>query len=201
MRKIEAEPGEHIGQACERLAKAAPAFMVFNDVTVVASPGQTAAELHAYWNTETDRQRAAYEASPEYKRRQAEAAKAREAESRVREESLRTIAASGVREAHPWREGMGEISGFGGGYEAACRDMVYAGLALLKTTPDADEKAIEKAMLAACPDCSGAMYGATTNAVLFIKAHGWEEYARRMTRVSQAQNAEASPDKSEGGNG
>ena len=94
MRKITAELGEHIGQACERLAKAAPAFMVFNDVTVVASPGQTASDLHAYWNAEMDRKRIEYEASPKYKRDQEEAARWRENADRTREEAMRKIAAS-----------------------------------------------------------------------------------------------------------
>ena len=43
-----------------------------------------------------------------------------------------------------------------------------------------DAKALEKVMLGAVPDCTGAMHHATTMAVLFIHANGWDEYARQM---------------------
>lgn len=65
-----------------------------------------------------------------------------------------------------WDEAMGEISGFGGGYEAVCRAMVLAGIAWLDEHPEAkleykgfknvygvviedsdDAKALEKAMM------------------------------------------------------
>jgi hypothetical protein len=39
-----------------------------------------------------------------------------------------------------WSEDMGEISGFGGGYEAVCRAMVLAGIAWVDAHPDADLK-------------------------------------------------------------
>lgn len=70
---------------------------------------------------------------------------------------------------------MREISGFGGGYEAACRAMVVAGLECWDLHPDADVsyktiknvfglttgesedcKKMEKAMLAVNEGCSGA---------------------------------------------
>lgn len=37
-----------------------------------------------------------------------------------------------------WSDDMGEISGFGGGYEAVCRAMVLAGIAWIDEHPDAD---------------------------------------------------------------
>lgn len=37
-----------------------------------------------------------------------------------------------------WSEDMGEISGFGGGYEAACRAMVLAGIQWIDEHPSAD---------------------------------------------------------------
>lgn len=65
-----------------------------------------------------------------------------------------------------WQEGMGEISGFGGNYEAGCRAMVLAGIAWIDEHPNAvleahsfknvfgvliphskDAKALEQAML------------------------------------------------------
>lgn len=39
-----------------------------------------------------------------------------------------------------WTEDMGEISGFGGGYEAVCRAMVLAGIAWVDGHPHADLK-------------------------------------------------------------
>jgi hypothetical protein len=39
---------------------------------------------------------------------------------------------------HEWDEAMGEISGFGGGYEAVCRSMVLAGIAWVEEHPEAD---------------------------------------------------------------
>lgn len=35
-----------------------------------------------------------------------------------------------------WKESMGEISGFGGGYEAVCRAMVLAGVEWMENNPD-----------------------------------------------------------------
>jgi hypothetical protein len=37
-----------------------------------------------------------------------------------------------------WTEDMGEISGFGGGYEAVCRAMVLAGIRWVDEHPEAD---------------------------------------------------------------
>jgi len=112
---------------------------------------------------------------------------------------------SGVRAKYPWGDFMGEISGFGGGYEAACRDMVYAGLVWLDAHPGADlkastyrnifgilnadsddAKALEKAVMAACPDCSGAMHQAAMSALMFIAKQGWTKYeAAMMERTSK----------------
>lgn len=39
---------------------------------------------------------------------------------------------------HEWADDMGEISGFGGGYEAVCRAMVLAGIAWVDEHPDAE---------------------------------------------------------------
>lgn len=40
-------------------------------------------------------------------------------------------------DAKVWSDDMGEISGFGGGYEAVCRAMVLAGIAWIDAHPDA----------------------------------------------------------------
>ena len=95
---------------------------------------------------------------------------------------------------------MDEISGFGGSYEDACRNMVIAGVEWLDENPDADPqyrgykgiygvikeeneaaKAMTKVMIAASgDDCTGAMHQATVSHVLFIKSHSWEEYVKKM---------------------
>lgn len=190
MNEVKTEWGECISQACERLQRAAPAFMVFNDVRVEAAPGDTAGDLQGRWTAEMDRRRREYEASDRYKDDQAEVERRSVAAQRVRAESLAVIAASGVREKYPWTDAMGEISGFGGGYEIACRDMVYAGLAWLQAKPGADlsltttedVRALEKATLAVCPDCSGMMSGAAMIVIAFIAKNGWDEFVRRMAK-------------------
>lgn len=101
---------------------------------------------------------------------------------------------------YQFTENMQEISGMGGGYEKACRNMVIAGLEWFDKNPDADPKfeqfkniygitanenkdmkAMQDAMLKVCEGCSGAMMQATTNHVLFIKANGWDKYVEEMT--------------------
>ena len=97
---------------------------------------------------------------------------------------------------------MGEISGFGGSYEEACRKMVVAGLNWLDMHPLAEPKfhgykgvygilsednAIAKelstAMVdAAGGDCTGAMHQATVTTVLWIREHSWEEYVKEMKK-------------------
>ena len=44
-------------------------------------------------------------------------------------------------EPRQWKESMGEISGFGGGYEAVCRALVLAGLAWVDENPEAQLEA------------------------------------------------------------
>ena len=101
--------------------------------------------------------------------------------------------------AYEWAPKMGEISGFGGDYEAGCRLMVKAGCEWLDAHPDADPKftgfkgvygiirednadakALSEVMVDAARDCTGAMHQATVGAVLFIKAQGWDAYRKAM---------------------
>lgn len=49
MKEIEVPAGDTIHRACTRLAAAAPAFMVFNDTRVEATPGETPEELCRRW--------------------------------------------------------------------------------------------------------------------------------------------------------
>ena len=208
LKEISVGPGDRIDKACERLAREAPAFMVFNEVRVEAAVGDSAADLQGRWQAGMDRareeyqrKRAAYEQTDAGKAELAKAAAKSAEEKRVHEESLRTIETSGVRAKYPWGETMGEISGFGGGYEAACRDMIYAGLVWLDAHPGADlkattyrnvfgilnaesedAKALDKIVCAACPDCSGAMHQATMSALMFIAKQGWPRYVAAMTK-------------------
>lgn len=102
-------------------------------------------------------------------------------------------------EKYPFTDDMDEISGFGGGYEEACRLMVRAGLEWMDAHPEADPryrgfkglfglmtddnedaKALDAAILAACPDCTGAMHHAAVNVVMYVRKNGWEEYQKAM---------------------
>ena len=97
---------------------------------------------------------------------------------------------------------MGEISGFGGGYEEACRKMVLAGLDWFDANPDADPqfhgyegiygiitednddaKALTEAVVApAKGDCTGAMHQATMGHVMAARRLGWDGYVAEMSK-------------------
>ena len=95
---------------------------------------------------------------------------------------------------------MGEISGFGGGYEKGCRAMVVAGLRWMRDNPDAephyrgyegiygvlsddndDANALSKAVTSVASGCTGAMHQATIGHVLWINKNGWDKYVEKMT--------------------
>ncbi len=102
---------------------------------------------------------------------------------------------------------MGEISGFGGGYEETCRAMLKAGLEWLDANPkadpqfhgyknvygiisedNADAKALSKAAVAAADDdCTGAMHQAVITSVFWIRKNGWEKYVEVMSKEEQKQ--------------
>lgn len=103
--------------------------------------------------------------------------------------------------SHEWKDSMGEISGFGGGYEATCRAMVKAGMEWSDAHPTANPKAkhyphiygviftdespagqeLEQVLLkAANGDCTGAMMQATFGHVLAYRRLGWDEYVRQL---------------------
>ena len=106
-----------------------------------------------------------------------------------------------MKKLFPWEDGMDEISGFGGAYEQACRDMVYSGLAYLDSKPNAtleghtyahitgifeadskEAKELEDAVVAAVPDCSGAMHQAAMSHCFFIAKQGWKKYVEEMKK-------------------
>jgi hypothetical protein len=93
-----------------------------------------------------------------------------------------------------------EISGFGGGYENACRQMVIAGMEWLDDHPEADPKYsefknvfglttnenddcknLQKAMNEAIDnEASGAMMQACLSHILYARDKGWENYIKKM---------------------
>lgn len=109
---------------------------------------------------------------------------------------------------YQWQDGMREISGFGGDYEEACRDMVRAGCEWFDEYPDAnpqfsgvknvygicmedndDAKALSNAVENAPVvqkggGPSGAMHQAAVSHVLFIRKNGWDKYVEEMSKKS-----------------
>ena len=109
---------------------------------------------------------------------------------------------------YQYTDDMNEISGFGGGYETACRAMVVAGLEHLDANPTADPKfhghegiygiitednddakALTAAVVAVTGgDCTGAMHQATVSHILWIRKNGWDRYCAE-SRARKANNA------------
>lgn len=96
--------------------------------------------------------------------------------------------------------GLREISGFGGYYEASCRRMARHGVEWLRENkgqiPPCDKTCkeyyggkafqdwyfgpFEHAVASACEDCTGAMVGAASNHAYYIFSHGWETYVNNL---------------------
>jgi len=112
---------------------------------------------------------------------------------------------------YEYTEKCREISGFGGEYEKACRDMVKAGMEWLDQNPEAeptfaqskkvigltideneDMQKMQSVMVAAVGGCSGAMMQAATNHVLYARKNGWEKYIQEMEMpaVEEGEGAE-----------
>lgn len=106
---------------------------------------------------------------------------------------------------------MAEISGFGGSYEKACRDMIVAGLEWFDEHPTAepkfhgfkdvygimaedneDAKALSEAVTAVSDDVTGAMHQASIQHIMYIRKNGWEKYSRikREQKVKEDQDGE-----------
>lgn len=103
---------------------------------------------------------------------------------------------------------MGEISGFGGGYEDLCQDILEAGVKWLNENaePDLtgsayknvfgifnaeseDAKALEAAAMAADKkkDATGAMHHAVMSRLFWIAKNGWPAYCEEL-RKQEAEN-------------
>lgn len=103
-------------------------------------------------------------------------------------------------ETHTFTPDMGEISGFGGGYEDACRKMMIFGLDWLRTHPPADAETVSEAEWDALRDavgdsedgCSGAMVGVTSQHALYAYRHGWEAYKAKR-QEAHAKYVEETP--------
>ena len=104
-------------------------------------------------------------------------------------------------------EEMGEISGFGGGYEELCQDMLEAGVKLLVENPDMDphfkgyegiygiidadnedgRKLSEVIINASNDECTGAMHQAAIMRLLYISKHGWDRYCKEVIEQRKGQ--------------
>lgn len=101
---------------------------------------------------------------------------------------------------------MGEISGFGGGYEACCQDMLEAGVKWLDANKNSDlrgsslknvygsfnvdskdAKAMEKAVIAASKDnATGAMHHAVMSRLFVIARKGWGWYCEELRKHNKS---------------
>lgn len=94
---------------------------------------------------------------------------------------------------------MGEISGFGGGYEATCQAMLEAGVVWLNANPkpdlgghgykgvygifvpdSADAKALEEAVMKVADGCTGAMHHAVMSRLFYVAKNGWDDYCAKL---------------------
>ncbi len=102
-------------------------------------------------------------------------------------------------------EDMGEISGFGGGYEQGCRDMLRAGLEWCDANPaknpefsgyeniygiinenNDDAKELSGVVSKTCKDgCTGAMHQAVIETILWVKKNGWDKYVKEMSKPKE----------------
>lgn len=96
---------------------------------------------------------------------------------------------------------MGEISGFGGGYEAVCQQMLHNGVQFLSEQESVDFKvfespniygivdlkgddaqALENAVMGGIDDATGAMHHAVMTRLAYINKHGWENYCEELRK-------------------
>lgn len=103
-----------------------------------------------------------------------------------------------------YKPGCAEISGFGGGYELCCRDMVVTGVnwclenpekaehlsykgfknvfgLCMSNSPEAEE--LDKVLMEACEGSTGAQHQACISHIMWINAHTTDEYAAKMLEM------------------
>ena len=102
---------------------------------------------------------------------------------------------------------MGEISGFGGAYEATCQQMLNNGVKWLEAHKSADIKVLEnpriygivqlgsaeteeldKAVMTGIDDATGAMHHTVMSRLAFIAKNGWDAYCSEL-REAQTEGA------------
>jgi hypothetical protein len=104
-------------------------------------------------------------------------------------------------------EDMGEISGFGGGYEEVCQQMLENGCKWLEENknpeltaavpgnenikvfgiliPESDDaKALEDAVMEGVGDATGAMHHAVMNRLFWIAKNGWDAYCVELRKAA-----------------
>ncbi len=107
---------------------------------------------------------------------------------------------------YKFNERMDEISGFGGGYEETCRNMLKAGLEWFDAHPDLAPEyqeyeglyglitgknemsaSLDKAVLEVGKDCTVAMHQCVVSHLLWIRSNSWEEYAADMEQRKEGE--------------
>lgn len=105
-------------------------------------------------------------------------------------------------------KGIGDISGFGGGYEQNCQTMLQAGYIWLIEHPKAnlkgrtfqnvygifeprgkDAKELEKAILASVDDCTGAMHQAVMTHLFYIHFNGLQKWKDEMKKPAKKEGS------------
>ena len=106
---------------------------------------------------------------------------------------------------YEFTEKMGEISGFGGGYESTCRQMLKNGLGFWDANPkldpkykgfknvygiciddNEDAKKLDDAVMDGIEDATGAMHQAVVSTIFFIHKNGWDKYVEEMSKPKNA---------------
>lgn len=110
-----------------------------------------------------------------------------------------------MSERYRHTDDMGEISGFGGGYEACCQDMLEAGVNWLNEhqkadlqartlnnvygifdVTSADAKALEEVIIEASKnEATGAMHHAVMSRLFWISKHGWDAYCAELRKPQE----------------
>ena len=96
---------------------------------------------------------------------------------------------------------MGEISGFGGGYEEVCQQMLHNGVKFLSERSGTDVRvlenpsifgivklegedaqALEEAVMDGIDDATGAMHHAVMTRLALINKNGWDKYCEELRK-------------------